>query len=193
MTWCAEIWIPLPHSVAVLNLFFPNGFFLLCEWFGLNSDPTVCTLLRVLVSDSRPSEALVRPLGRADLSEYIVRVCVCLVFDSSNPTLFWIAVVHLTLASLVLFAVAAIAWLDCRHDPDWHELLYAGQLQRSGEPPSSSRSVAVAVTAITTAVTTTTSGSSVIGLSTFSPEHHRRPTPSVHLLTPGSSLLGQSC
>uniref|UniRef100_A0A2S2PKV7 Uncharacterized protein n=1 Tax=Schizaphis graminum TaxID=13262 RepID=A0A2S2PKV7_SCHGA len=37
---------------------------------------------------------------------------------SSNPTLFWMAIVHLTLTSLVLFAVGAIAWLDCRHDPD---------------------------------------------------------------------------
>ncbi|XP_050063812.1 uncharacterized protein LOC114132032 [Aphis gossypii] len=41
-------------------------------------------------------------------------------YDSSttSSTLFWMAIVHLTLTSLVLLAVGAIAWLDCHHDPD---------------------------------------------------------------------------
>ncbi|XP_050442463.1 uncharacterized protein LOC126846726 [Adelges cooleyi] len=48
--------------------------------------------------------------GRA-LTEYQTNI-------SSNPTMFWLAVLHLTLSSLVLIAVGAIVWLDCHHDPD---------------------------------------------------------------------------
>lgn len=89
---------------------------------------------------------------------------------SSNPTMFWMAVVHLTLTSLVLFAVGAIAWLDCRHDPDWQELCTG---HRPADRPASSRPTA--------------SSSVTISMTTFVPDPQSSTVG--HRLTPGPSLI----
>jgi len=114
------------------------------------------------------------PMSFLNLDNRMVILIIRIFLRSPNSTLFWMAVVHLTLTSLILFAVGAITWLDCYHDPDWQEL-YTGH--RPAEMPMSSRP--------------TTSSSVTISMTTFTSDPHSSSVG--HRLTPGPSLLVKSC
>ncbi|XP_025422687.1 uncharacterized protein LOC112692281 isoform X2 [Sipha flava] len=127
-------------SFANLGLGIPTGFStVLAAAFSIHTSRLFSGYRDTLMSSSSESRiSVLRLLGPTNQSAIAVGTfwllalalnvvlftrAGCTLFNyngtiSSNPTLFWMAVVHLALTSLVLFAVAAIAWLDCHHDPD---------------------------------------------------------------------------